>query len=228
MRHQQYEGNYAIMKNLERLVCQFRSAIVDAKNAGEFIKDVKLCNFPHGYCDDACDLLAQFLIECGIRICRVSGTYRDDMSENTQGHVWLLTDDQNINDITGDQFRYDPNFFYYDTPVYIGLEDDFHRLFEIDTPVYEHNGLDNHLAELVRLSLDDEEIRKLSHDLDNIVNYFGEMNELDTTDVAPTYQVTGLSNVWREDVVGKHLDRKELLNLAPSVRNDYIEVPQVL
>jgi len=86
----------------------------------------------------------------------------------------------------------------------------------------------NHLARLVRLSLEDEEIRKLSYDLDNIVNYFGGMNELDTTDVVPTYQVTGLSNVWREDVAGKHLGRKELLNLSPSVRNNCIEVPQVL
>ena len=86
----------------------------------------------------------------------------------------------------------------------------------------------NHLAELVRLSLDDEEIRKLSYDLDNIVNYFGEMNELDTTNAEPTYQVTGLSNVWREDVIGEHLSREKLLDLAPAKRDNCVEVPQVL
>ncbi|MCL2085683.1 Asp-tRNA(Asn)/Glu-tRNA(Gln) amidotransferase subunit GatC [Candidatus Saccharibacteria bacterium] len=86
----------------------------------------------------------------------------------------------------------------------------------------------NHLAELACLSLDKEESRALSYDLDNIVNYFGEMNELDTTDVEPTYQVTGLSNVWREDEVGEHLGREELLDLAPAKRDNCVEVPKVL
>lgn len=85
-----------------------------------------------------------------------------------------------------------------------------------------------HLAELASLNPGDEELRALSSDLNKIVNYFDEMNQLDTSDVEPTYQVTGLSNVWREDAIEEHLGREALLDLAPAQRDNCIEVPQVL
>lgn len=85
-----------------------------------------------------------------------------------------------------------------------------------------------HLAELSSLSLSDQELETLTVDLDNIVNYIGELSDLDTAGVEPTYQVTGLSNVWREDEIGNHLSREKLLDLAPASRDNQVEVPQVL
>lgn len=86
----------------------------------------------------------------------------------------------------------------------------------------------NHLAELASLSLNDRELRTLSSDLDDIVGYFSELSKLDTSNVEPTYQVTGLNNVWREDEVQDHLSREELLALTPAQRDNCVEVPQVL
>jgi len=54
---------------------------------------------------------------------RVCGTYRDGNPENTQSHVWLLTDNHIIIDITGDQFKYNPDLLNYRKTVYVGLED---------------------------------------------------------------------------------------------------------
>ena len=52
--------------------------------------------------------------------------------------------------------------------------------------------------------------------------------ELDTSGVEPTYQVTGLENVWREDEVQSGISRDELLELAPEKQNNQVKVPQVL
>lgn len=86
-----------------------------------------------------------------------------------------------------------------------------------------------HLAQLSSLQLSDDEVADLQVDLKNILNYIDQLAELDTTGVEPTYQVTGLENVWRDDVVdGSAVDRKQLLDLAPDQANDSVKVPQVL
>ena len=130
------------MKDIKRLVNQFRDAIDIAKGKGEFLKDIRFRRVPSGCCDDASDLLAQFLLENDIKTYNVSGSYRYDSDENTQSHEWLVADNQTIIDITGDQFRYDSVFSNYNKPVYVGAEDNFHRLFE-DRRVHENMGLDS-------------------------------------------------------------------------------------
>lgn len=58
-----------------------------------------------------------------------------------------------------------------------------------------------HLAQLSNLQLSDDEVANLQTDLGNILNYIDQLGALDTTGIEPTYQVTGLENVWRDDVV---------------------------
>ena len=130
------------MKDIIRLVNQFRDAMDVARDEGEFDKDFSFYKFPRGCCGDASDLLAQFLLENVIRTYYVCGTYRDGSFENSQSHAWLLTDNQTIIDITGDQFRDNPDFLNYDKSVYVGAEDDFHRLFEVEDRDVRENGLD--------------------------------------------------------------------------------------
>jgi len=86
-----------------------------------------------------------------------------------------------------------------------------------------------HLAQLSNLQLTEGEIEPLQLDLENIVGYFQQLDELDTTGVEPTYQVTGLQNVWRKDVVDTYgIDKSALLELAPSSEAEQIKVPKVL
>ncbi|MDO4773825.1 MAG: Asp-tRNA(Asn)/Glu-tRNA(Gln) amidotransferase subunit GatC [Candidatus Saccharibacteria bacterium] len=84
------------------------------------------------------------------------------------------------------------------------------------------------LAVLSGLQLADDEAAGLRQDLENIVGYINQLAELDTTGVEPTYQVTGLQNVWRDDVVQAGVDREALLALAPEQRENQVKVPQVL
>ena len=86
-----------------------------------------------------------------------------------------------------------------------------------------------HLAKLSNLSLEESEIESLQRDLDNIVGYISQLDELNTEGVEPTYQVFEMENVWREDEIKpQDVTREELLNLAPAARQDMIQVPKVL
>lgn len=86
-----------------------------------------------------------------------------------------------------------------------------------------------HLAQLSSLQLDDNEAESLRVDLENILGYIEQLSELDTEGVEPTYQVTDLQNVWRDDTVDDYgLGREVLLALAPETDMNQIKVPKVL
>lgn len=87
----------------------------------------------------------------------------------------------------------------------------------------------HHLARLSSLQLEDAEAESLRADLENILGYIEQLSELNTEGVTPTYQVTDLHNVWRDDVIDDYnLGRDELLALAPAAENRQIKVPKVL
>ncbi len=56
-----------------------------------------------------------------------------------------------------------------------------------------------HVANLANLKLTDEEISTFFPQLSNVVEFIGQLNEVDTNEVEPTSQTTGLENVLRID-----------------------------
>ena len=86
-----------------------------------------------------------------------------------------------------------------------------------------------HLAALSNLQLSDDEATDLQVDLTNILTYIEQLSKLDTTGVEPTYQVTGLENIWRDDVVDEgSVSRDTLLALSPEQADSSVRVPKVL
>lgn len=87
----------------------------------------------------------------------------------------------------------------------------------------------NHLAMLSNFSLTNEESESLGQDLENIIGYISQLDELDTEGVEPTYQVFEMENIWRSDeIMPQDADREELLALAPESQDNQIKVPKVL
>lgn len=85
------------------------------------------------------------------------------------------------------------------------------------------------LATLSSLQLAEDEIDSLTADLSRILAYVEQLDELDTANVEPAYQVTGLQDVYRQDVVeAGNVSRETLLALAPSVKDSQIKVPKVI
>ena len=74
-----------------------------------------------------------------------------------------------------------------------------------------------HLAKLARLELSEEEIVRYQGEMGRILDYVGELREVDTKGVEPTAQVTGLVNRLREDIAvpSDEATRECLLDAAP-------------
>ncbi|MBE7097525.1 Asp-tRNA(Asn)/Glu-tRNA(Gln) amidotransferase subunit GatC [Bacillus cereus] len=85
-----------------------------------------------------------------------------------------------------------------------------------------------HVAHLARLAITDQEAEKFQKQLDAIVTFAEQLNELDTTDVKPTTHVLTMKNVMREDVPEKSLPVEEVLKNAPDHKDNQIRVPAVL
>jgi aspartyl-tRNA(Asn)/glutamyl-tRNA(Gln) amidotransferase subunit C len=66
-----------------------------------------------------------------------------------------------------------------------------------------------HIAELSRLKLSEEEIKKFGGQLDSILQYISQLNEVETKGIEPTAQVSGLSDVWRADDI-REWDKAEI------------------
>lgn len=86
-----------------------------------------------------------------------------------------------------------------------------------------------HLAVLSNLSLNEDEIDPLKKDLEGIIRYISQLDELDTENVEPTYQVFEMENIWRDDeIVAQDATREELLALTKEEKDNQIKVPKVL
>ncbi|MBC7512487.1 Asp-tRNA(Asn)/Glu-tRNA(Gln) amidotransferase subunit GatC [Candidatus Saccharibacteria bacterium] len=85
------------------------------------------------------------------------------------------------------------------------------------------------LATLSGLQLGDSEADGLQADIEAILGYVEQLNELNTDGVTPAYQVTGLQNVMRDDEIESGpVTRETLLSLAPDKKDNHIKVPKVL
>ena len=84
-----------------------------------------------------------------------------------------------------------------------------------------------HIAQLANLKLSKSEIVKFQEHLSEILNYVNLLNEANVSKVEPTSQVTGLKNVFREDVVEPSLTQEEALSNAPDSYKGYFKTKPV-
>ncbi|MDP4086923.1 MAG: Asp-tRNA(Asn)/Glu-tRNA(Gln) amidotransferase subunit GatC [Bacillota bacterium] len=82
-----------------------------------------------------------------------------------------------------------------------------------------------HVANLARLAITEKEAEMFTKQLDAIITFAEQLNELDTDNVQPTYHVLEMKNVLREDVPQKGLPREEVLKNVPKHQDGQIKVP---
>ena len=88
-----------------------------------------------------------------------------------------------------------------------------------------------HIGWLARLELNENDIDKYTPKLNSVLEYFSELDEVDTEDVEPTYHVLPLSNVFREDEVserGGSLTQEEALSNAPKTQDGFFKAPRMM
>ncbi|OGZ33381.1 MAG: asparaginyl/glutamyl-tRNA amidotransferase subunit C [Candidatus Portnoybacteria bacterium RBG_13_41_18] len=89
-----------------------------------------------------------------------------------------------------------------------------------------------HIAKLARLGITEEEEKKFEKDLSAILEFVAKLNEVNTEGVEPTAQVTGTTNVLREDEINQ-LSQSEsvkegILKNAPQKEKGYFKVKRIL
>jgi aspartyl-tRNA(Asn)/glutamyl-tRNA(Gln) amidotransferase subunit C len=85
------------------------------------------------------------------------------------------------------------------------------------------------LAQLARLDLADDEVERYRKELTEILQYVEQLSSVDVEDLDPTNQVTGLTNVTREDEVRDYgYKAADLLKNVPSVQDNQIKVKRIL
>jgi aspartyl-tRNA(Asn)/glutamyl-tRNA(Gln) amidotransferase subunit C len=85
-----------------------------------------------------------------------------------------------------------------------------------------------HVAHLARLSFSEAELETFTKQLDEIIEFAEQLNELDTENVEPTTHVLEMNNVLREDESRDWLTREEALKNAPAKQDGQVKVPSVL
>jgi len=85
-----------------------------------------------------------------------------------------------------------------------------------------------HIADLAKLELSDEEIATYQAQLSAILEHFERLQELETQEIPPTATVLPLRSVTRADEVEQPLPRHEALKNAPELEDGCFQVPAVL
>lgn len=86
-----------------------------------------------------------------------------------------------------------------------------------------------HIAKLAALTIDSNQSSKFKNQLEEILEFVSKLQKIDTKDVKPTSQVTGLTNVLREDEIDttRMFSQEQALSNAPDTYNGFIKVPYV-
>ncbi len=85
------------------------------------------------------------------------------------------------------------------------------------------------LASLAQLELTDKEVDKFADEISQVLDYVELLQQVDTKGLKPTYQVTGLKNVTRDDVPVEYQAKpKDLLKNVPKLEGSQIKVKRVL
>ena len=85
------------------------------------------------------------------------------------------------------------------------------------------------VSKLARIGLNDQETADMAIEVSSILSFVETIQAVNTDGIEPTSQVTGLTDVWREDEIKKSpVSPKEILAGAPQVQDGYVKVKKVL
>ena len=86
----------------------------------------------------------------------------------------------------------------------------------------------DHISWLATIKVGEEEKDDFVAQFNSVLDYFHQLDELDTEDVEPTYRVVDLVNVFREDETKESLSQEDALRNAPRREKDYFKSPRIV
>ncbi len=93
---------------------------------------------------------------------------------------------------------------------------------EVDRKLLEH------VAEVARIKLSEEEIKKFLPQLRETLEFFSKLNEINTDNVKPSFQPVELKNAMREDEEKECLSQEDALSLTEHKKDGYFKGPRAV
>ena len=93
---------------------------------------------------------------------------------------------------------------------------------EVDRKLLEH------VAELARLKLTEQEIQKFLPQLKEALEFFSKLNEVNTNNVKPSFQPVEIKNAMREDKEEKCISQDDVLSLTEHKKDGYFKGPRAV
>ncbi len=84
------------------------------------------------------------------------------------------------------------------------------------------------VAKLSKLEFTEKEIENYRKDLNKIIEHMDELNQIDTTNVEPLFNVLDTKDKLREDIVLESQSKVEFLENAPESDDNFIIVPKII
>lgn len=85
-----------------------------------------------------------------------------------------------------------------------------------------------HVAQLARLRFDEAQLDMFMHQMNNILEYFDKLQDLDTSDIEPTSHAVVMNNIFRDDEEEKLFNRNLMLENAPEKEKGCFKVPKII
>jgi aspartyl-tRNA(Asn)/glutamyl-tRNA(Gln) amidotransferase subunit C len=85
-----------------------------------------------------------------------------------------------------------------------------------------------HISWLASIKIEDEEKDRLVEQFNSILEYFHQLDEVDTENVQPTYRVVDLANIFREDEAYPSISFDQALQNAPRREDGYFKSPRIV
>lgn len=85
-----------------------------------------------------------------------------------------------------------------------------------------------HVGWLARIEIDEKESDAYAEKLNSVLDYFGQLDEIDTEDVAPTYHVMDVVNVFREDEVMESMPQDVVLANTENKQEGNFKSPRIM
>ena len=85
-----------------------------------------------------------------------------------------------------------------------------------------------HVAKLARLKITDDQVKTFTPQLNAILTYVAQLEQLDTSNVEPLAHCLPVSNVLRDDTIKPSLSNADALANAPAKDGEFFTIPKVL
>ncbi|MHC1756309.1 MAG: Asp-tRNA(Asn)/Glu-tRNA(Gln) amidotransferase subunit GatC [Methanosarcina sp.] len=84
-----------------------------------------------------------------------------------------------------------------------------------------------HIGWLARIEINEQETVEYMEKLNSVLEYFGQLDKVPTEDIAPTYHVAEIYNVFREDMVEECLPQETVLANTEHKQDGAFRVPKI-